>query len=206
MARCGYDAGSAQHATATIMCHHNSCKDRRPIDFAWALLGGTSLDERATFLTTEGQKTFAIWRKTLAPTEDEIAVRVEKLSMELRDFDVSEVIKLLARRPKGTFRTGMVRSIASKTRWSKAEVETCSRLKARASKKSGKAPKRRSIGAVRRRRTKIRIFRRASGDMTVKICHRQDKRTIEVITNFVVTARVRDEAANSSGDRNRVQL
>ena len=196
---CGYDAGSAQHATATIMCHHNSCKDRRPIDFAWALLGGTSLDEWGSFLTAEGQKTFAIWRKTLAPTEDEIAVRVEKLSFESKDSDVSEVIKLLARCPKGTFRTGMVRSIASKTRWSKAEVENS--LKAES--KSFEEERESAEEVINRRRPPKAHkdkdlppgFWRHDG----KICHRQDKRTIEVITNFVVTARVRDEAANSWG-------
>jgi hypothetical protein len=196
---CAYDAGSSQHATATIICHHTSCKDRRPIDFAWALLAGTSLDEWAPFLTTEGQKTFAIWRKTLVPTEDEIAGRVEKLSLESRDSDVSEVIKLLARRPKGTFRTGMVRSIAFKTRWSKADVENSLKGESKSFEEERESAEevinaRRPPKAHKDKDLPPGFWRHGG-----KICHRQDKRTIEVITNFVVTARVRDEAANSWG-------
>ena len=84
----------------------------------------------------------------------------------------------------------MARTIAAKTRWSKIDVENS--LKAES--KSFEEERDSAEEVISRRRPPREHkdkdlpagFWRHDG----KICHRQDKRTIEVITNFVVKARV----------------
>lgn len=196
---CAYDAHVAQHGTATIMCHHNTCKRRRSIEFAWALLRPLSVDDWRNFLSDEGQKTFAIWRKTLRPTEKEIAAKVAQLSRDSSDRDVSEVIKLLSRRPRGAFQTSMVRAIADNTRWPKGEIDKALKAESKSfeEERQGAEEKMRRQEPSKERKDKDLPpgFWRHNG----KICHRRDKLVVWVTDDFVVTARVRDEHANSWG-------
>jgi hypothetical protein len=163
------------------------------------LLRDTSVDEWGAFLSSDGQKTFAIWRNTLAPTEAEIVDKVEALSRESPDREVAGVIKLLSRHPKGTFQTSMVRAIAAKTRWTKAEVEQSLKAESKTfdegREDAEEAVKRDGPPKDRKDKDLPSGFWRQGG----KICQRQGKRIVDVTDDFRVKARVRDEQANSWG-------